>query len=143
MSLLEELYRETILSHYKSPKNFGPLADASVSIKGDNPSCGDQLELLLKLNGGRITEVRFQGHGCAISIASASMMTELVKNKTLDQALELTRQFKAMVVDGAEPAPELGDLKALAGVSKLHARTKCATLAWNTLEEAAKEAGTS
>ncbi|AEB12631.1 Fe-S cluster assembly sulfur transfer protein SufU [Marinithermus hydrothermalis] len=139
MSLLDELYKEIILTHYKNPKNYGPLPDATLTLSGHNPSCGDQLELHLKLEDGRITNVTFSGQGCAISQASASMMTELIKGKPLAEALELSRKFKAMVVEGAPPAPELGDLKALSGVSKLHARVKCATLAWTTLEEAARQ----
>lgn len=89
---------------------------------------------------GKITAAMWQGQGCAISMASASMMTGLIRGKSIPEALALVEKFKAMIVDGAEPAPELGDLKALAGVHKLHARVKCATLAWNTLEEALQEA---
>ncbi|WP_018467119.1 Fe-S cluster assembly sulfur transfer protein SufU [Calidithermus timidus] len=139
MKLLEELYKEILLRHYKHPLNFRALEDASVRMPGVNPSCGDSLELYLRLEDGRIAEAAWQGQGCAISMTSASLMSELIKGKTPLEALELTRKFKAMIVDGAEPAPELGDLKALAGVHKLHARVKCATLAWNTLEEALKE----
>ncbi len=139
MSLLEELYRETIMQHAQKPHNFGPLENPTVRVGGNNPSCGDQIELFLKLDGNVITEAGFTGHGCAISQSSASMMTDLIRGKTLDEALELERKFKAMVVEGQPPAPELGDLSALQGVAKLHARVKCATLAWNALEQAIEE----
>lgn len=139
MNLLEELYKEILLRHYKHPLNFRTLEGASVSMPGVNPSCGDSLELYLRLEDGRIADAAWKGQGCAISMTSASLMSELIKGKTPPEALELTQKFKAMIVEGTEPAPELGDLKALAGVHKLHARVKCATLAWNTLEEALKE----
>jgi nitrogen fixation NifU-like protein len=138
MSLVEDLYREIVLDHYKRPRNFGGLAGATIAVEGDNPSCGDKVRLMLKVDNGAICDAHFSGHGCAISTASASMMTEALKGKTKAEALALAAQFKAMIVDGAEPAPELGHLQALAGVHRLHARVKCATLAWNALEEALK-----
>jgi len=140
MSLLDELYKEIILRHYKLPRNYGSLETANVRVMGDNPSCGDQIELQVQTDGERIADLRFRGQGCAISQASASLMTDLVKGKTWEQALALEKQFKAMVVDGAAPTPELGELAALSGVHKLAARVKCATLAWNALEQAAQEA---
>lgn len=140
MSLLEELYKEIILRHYKSPHNYGSLESANLRVMGDNPSCGDQIELQVQTDGQHITDLRFRGQGCAISQASASLMTDLVKGKTWQEALELERKFKSMILDGAPPAPELGDLAALSGVHKLAARVKCATLAWNALEQAAQEA---
>ncbi len=136
MSVLDELYRETILKHYQSPKNFGPLPNATKRAGGMNPSCGDQVEVMVRLEGERIAEIRFQGQGCAISTASASMMTEAVEGKTVAEALEIARRFHAMVVEGAPPDPALGDLLALQGVAKLPARVKCATLPWHALEEA-------
>ncbi|ADD29064.1 Fe-S cluster assembly sulfur transfer protein SufU [Meiothermus ruber] len=142
MSLLEELYKEIILRHYKSPHNYGSLESANVRVVGDNPSCGDQIELLVETDGEQIADVRFRGQGCAISQASASLMTDLVKGKTWAEALELERKFKSMILDGTPPSPELGDLAALSGVHKLAARVKCATLAWNALEQAAQEART-
>lgn len=134
MSFLENLYKELILDHYKNPRNRGELADASLQQEGLNPSCGDELELFLKLDSGVIREVRFVGEGCAISQASASMMTEAIKGKPVEAALDLAEKFRAML-KGAEPADELGDLKMLQGISKLHARVKCAALGWVTLEE--------
>lgn len=142
MSLLEELYKEIILRHYKSPHNHGSLDSANLRVMGNNPSCGDQIELQIETDGKQIADVRFCGQGCAISQASASMMTDLIKGKTWAEALELERKFKSMILDGTPPAPELGDLVALSGVHKLAARVKCATLAWNALEQAAQEART-
>jgi len=136
MSLLEELYREAIMLHAKNPRNFGELADADVVIEGRNTSCGDEITLYLKEEGGRLADVAFRGHGCAISQSSASMMTELVKGRSIEEVRDLIGKFKAMVVEGQPPAPELGDLRALEGTAKLHSRVKCATLAWNALEEA-------
>ena len=127
MSVLDELYREILLDHYQSPRNFGVLPQATRQAGGMNPSCGDQVEVMVLLEGDTIADIRFQGQGCAISTASASLMTE---------ALELSRKFQAMVVEGAPPDPTLGDLLALQGVAKLPARVKCATLAWHALEEA-------
>jgi nitrogen fixation NifU-like protein len=136
MSLLEELYREAIMLHAKNPRNFGELADADVVIEGRNTSCGDEITLYLKEEGGRLADVAFRGHGCAISQSSASMMTELVKGRSIEEVRDLIGKFKAMVVEGQPPAPELGDLRALEGTARLHSRVKCATLAWNALEEA-------
>jgi nitrogen fixation NifU-like protein len=136
MSLLDELYRETLMRHYQHPHNFGELAGASLDVQGHNPSCGDRVRLMLRLEDGRIAEARFLGQGCAISTASASMMTDLITGKAVGEALELAQRFRAMVVEGAPPAPELGELGVLAGVHRLPARVKCATLAWNALEQA-------
>lgn len=138
MSVLDEVYREIILKHYQNPENFGPLPEANRRAGGMNPSCGDQVEVALRLEGDRIEAIRFQGQGCAISTASASLMTTLVQGKTVGEALELARRFQAMVVEGAPPDPALGDLAALQGVARLPARVKCATLAWHALEEALK-----
>lgn len=136
MGLLDELYKEILLQHYKHPHNYGDLENANLWVKGDNPSCGDRIELWLKTDGSVIQNIHFKGQGCAISQASASLMTDLVKGKSWKEAHRLTAQFKTMIVDGAAPAAELGDLAAFAGVHKLPARVKCATLAWNALEEA-------
>ncbi|MDX2005311.1 MAG: SUF system NifU family Fe-S cluster assembly protein [Meiothermus sp.] len=133
---LNDLYRELILEHYKRPRNYGPLPEATAQSQGHNPSCGDRVGVMLRLEGQRVVAAHFTGSGCAISTASASMMTELVQGKTREEALELARAFKAMVVDGTPPSPQLGQLSALAGVHQLPARVKCATLAWNALEQA-------
>ena len=136
MNVLNDLYREVILEHYKRPRNYGKLEGANLHSQGHNPSCGDRVALELRLEDDRIQAVNFTGSGCAISTASASMLTELVGGKTRAEALELTRQFKAMIVDGTPPSPDLGQLAALAGVHQLPARVKCATLVWNALEQA-------
>ena len=135
MGFLEDMYRQVILEHYKSPRNKGRLEAPTVSQGGNNPSCGDMLELQLLIKDGRVEDVRFDGHGCAVSQASASLLTETIKGKTVAESLELAKLFEAMV-RGAEPDPRLGDIMALRGVSKLPARVKCATLAWQTLEVA-------
>lgn len=136
MNLLDELYKEIILRHYKRPANFGTLEPPAITTPGINPSCGDQLKLHLRIEGDRIADVRWEGQGCAISMASASLMSEQIKGKTLAEARALGQDLKAMIVEGSPPSPALGDLAVLAGVHKLPARVKCATLAWNTLEEA-------
>ena len=134
--LLEEMYRNIILEHHQHPRNKRVLERPSVSLAASNPSCGDELELQLRLSGGVIEDVAFTGSGCAISTASASLMTQAVKGKTIAEALGLAARFHAML---RGEAPELGELQALSGVSKLHARIKCATLAWQTLEAALRE----
>jgi nitrogen fixation protein NifU and related proteins len=136
MSLLDQLYKELILEHYKHPRNKGTLENALVE-EGINPSCGDEVKLFLRLENNHVIDVKFIGEGCAISQSSASMMTEAIKGKSLEEIVTLTRQFKAMI-HGEAPADELGDLKMLQGISKLHARVKCATLPWVTLEQAIK-----
>ncbi len=134
MSLLDQLYKELILEHYKHPRNKGKLENA-LAEEGINPSCGDEVQLFLKVDNQTISDVKFIGEGCAISQASSSMMTETIKGKSFDEVATLTKQFKAMI-HGETPADELGDLKMLQGISKLHARVKCATLPWVTLEQA-------
>ena len=135
MSILDALYKELILDHYKRPRNRGEILHATLRQEGLNPSCGDELELFLTIQDDKVEDVKFTGEGCAISQASASMMTEAIKGKSLQEALETSRKFKDMI-QGQPPADELGDLKLLQGISKLHARVKCATLAWITLEKA-------
>ena len=133
---LDDLYREIILDHYRKPRNRGLLESADATAEGVNPVCGDQLKLTLKLDGDRITGVGFKGSGCAISQSSASLMTESIKERSLSDAERMKDEFEAMMTAGAEPAPELGDLEALQGVAKFHARVKCALLAWKVLGEA-------
>ena len=135
MSFLDNLYKEIILEHYKRPRNRGELEGATVIREGVNPSCGDELELFLVLKDGVVADIKFVGEGCAISQASTSMMTEAVKGKPVAEAFALSRDFKAML-RGDGVADTLGDLKTLQGISKLHARVKCAALPWVTLEEA-------
>lgn len=136
---LSELYQQVILDHNRSPKNYGPLDDADRSAEGYNPLCGDRLTVRLKLDGDRIADIRFEGAGCAISKASASLMTGAVRGKTTAEAEALFRQFRAMVTDrAATPADAraLGKLAALAGVRAFPVRVKCATLSWHTLHAA-------
>jgi nitrogen fixation NifU-like protein len=135
MSLLDNLYKEIILDHYKRPRNRGALDPHTVRQEGVNPSCGDELELYLLIEEERVKEARFIGEGCAISQASASMMTQALKGLSLAEARELAGDFKDMI-HGQSPSERLGDLKLLQGISKLHARVKCATLPWVTLDEA-------
>ncbi len=134
---LSELYQEVILDHSRRPRNFGELPDATARAHGDNPSCGDEIDLALKLEGDRVADMKFSGQGCAISQASASMMTLKMKGKTRAESLELLRAFEALVThDGAEADRSLGDLRLLAGVRKFPQRVKCAMLAWRAAEQA-------
>ena len=136
-SSLNQLYQEVILDHYRKPRNKGRLDEATHVITMNNPLCGDVIELMLRVEGGSIAEVRFLGRGCSISQASASMLTGRVLGKSLEQALELSGKFTHLLHgDGAMLSDDdLGDLRTLAGVSKFPVRIKCALLAWNCLEE--------
>lgn len=140
MSDVRELYQEVILHHNRAPRNFGELEDADRSAEGHNPLCGDRLHLDLRLEDGRVADVRFRGEGCAISKASSSLMTEAVKGLSEEEARKLLAAFHAAVtgVDPPADAPELRKLAALAGVREFPARVKCAMLAWRTLEAALK-----
>lgn len=139
MGLLDELYQSAVLQHSRHPRNAGAPERYDVAVPGVNPGCGDELTLYVALDGDVLEQVAFEGSGCAISQASASLMTEVVKGGTVDHALALAEDFKAMI-RGEEPAERLGETRALRGVAKLHARVKCATLAWVTLEEALAQA---
>lgn len=139
MSDLTDLYQEIIMEHNKRPRNFHALEGASCSLTGHNPLCGDRIILDLKLDGDTISDVGFQGSGCAISRASASMMTESVKGKKRAEADELYDEFHSMIMrgpGGAYDAEKLGDLEVLAGVAEYPTRIKCAMLAWHTLHHA-------
>jgi nitrogen fixation NifU-like protein len=139
MTELSDLYQEVILDHNKRPRNFGPLADATQSAKGHNPLCGDRLTLSLKVAGDRIEDVAFEGSGCAISKASASLMTDAVKGRTIDEATALFDRFHRMVttpIDQSVDESALGKLAVLSGVREFPARVKCASLAWHTLKAA-------
>jgi nitrogen fixation protein NifU and related proteins len=134
---LKELYRDVILDHNRHPRNFGPLADASHHAEGNNPLCGDCLSLALRVNGDRIEEIRFEGSGCAISTASASLMTEAVKGKDRPSVRQLFERMHALLTQpDAAPDPALGKLAALSGVREFPARVKCASLCWHTLNAA-------
>ncbi len=146
---LEDLYREIILDHYRSPRNRGELPVPPAHVEtGFNPLCGDEITVYLQFEGGRVADIKLDGQGCSISLSSASMMSTAVKGKTLAEARAVIRTFKGMMsvhehrLDGAgEVGPDdaevtLGDLEALQGVVKFPVRIKCATLAWNTLTQA-------
>lgn len=133
---LRDLYQEVVIDHGRRPRNFGPLPDANHGAEGFNPLCGDRLTLHLKLSGGVIQDARFEGAGCAISTASASLMTEALKGLTQPEAEALFKDFHSLVTGDTEPSGELGKLEVLAGVREFPARVKCATLAWHTLEAA-------
>ena len=137
MSDLNDLYQEVILDHNRRPRNFHVLADASHRAEGYNPLCGDRLTLYLKVDGGVVRDVSFEGAGCAISKASASLMTDAVKGKTVGEAQALFDRFHRMVTTPPEePVEDLGKLSALAGVREFPVRVKCASLAWHTLKAA-------
>jgi len=141
MSDLRDLYQQVILDHYKKPRNFRVLQDADRQAEGFNPLCGDKIHLFVKMENGVIKDLAFQGGGCAISTASASMMTERVKGKTPAQAESLFKTFQDLVTSdphGKFDAPELGKLEVFAGVREFPARVKCATLAWHTLRAGLK-----
>jgi nitrogen fixation protein NifU and related proteins len=134
---IDELYREIILDHYQSPRNRGRLTSPDVATEGSNPLCGDEIEVSLAIAGDRIADVAFQGRGCSISQASASMMTETIKGKSLEDAVAVLGTFKTMMTErNAELDGEtLGDLEALQGVKRYPVRVKCAILPWNVLKE--------
>lgn len=133
---LRELYQEMILDHGKQPRNFGVLTHATHSKNGKNPLCGDNITVYLTEQDGKIADVRFEGSGCAISVASASLMTETVKGKTIAEARALFAGFHQLMTEGKEPANDLGKLMVFAGVAAFPVRVKCATLAWHTLQAA-------
>ncbi|MGC8498307.1 MAG: Fe-S cluster assembly sulfur transfer protein SufU [Acidimicrobiales bacterium] len=152
MANLDDLYREIILDHYRSPRNRGELVEATSRTEGFNPLCGDELVLYLVVRDGVLEDIKLTGHGCSISQASSSMMSAAVKGKRIEDVRHVIERFKTMMTlheDGtaSEPAPEPdlrsdGELAALAGVVKFPVRIKCATLAWNTLAQALNEATT-
>lgn len=136
--MLDELYQEIILDHYKSPRNLGRLEQPDIAHRGYNPLCGDEIEVSLAVADGKVSDVRYQGRGCSISQASASMMTEVIKGKPIDDVLELLEHFKGFMLDrNTDPVEDtgLGDLESLQGVKKYPVRIKCALLSWNTLGE--------
>ena len=135
MNDLRELYQETILDHYRQPRNAGRLEEANRMAEGFNPLCGDRVKLYLKVEDGVILDARFEGIGCAIATASASMMTESIKGKREDEALQLLEKFHGMVTGGVTVG-DAGKLQVLAGVHEFPERVKCATLAWHTLKAA-------
>jgi nitrogen fixation protein NifU and related proteins len=141
MSELRDLYQEVILDHYKRPRNFGPLEEADHRAEGHNPLCGDKVTIYLVMDGDVIRNISFQGGGCAISTASASLMTEILKGKNLAEVETLFTEFHDMLTgDPSKPADAAqGKLAVFSGVREFPARVKCATLSWHTLQAALKE----
>jgi len=137
---LDALYRQVIMDHYKKPRNRGILEDGSHTINMNNPTCGDRIQLTMKVEDGVVKDVRYEGEGCSISMSSASMMTQAIKGKKIEEALKLAKIFSDMI-QGKEYDEDidLGDIEALQGVSKFPARIKCATLAWKAMEIGFKE----
>jgi len=139
---LKDLYRDVILDHNKKPRNFGRLEEPAVHADGHNPLCGDRLTVSLRLNGDRIEDIRFEGKGCAISTASASLMTEAVKGKDRGAVGALFDKVHALLTEqDAVPGNDLGKLAALSGVREFPARVKCASLCWHTLNAALERGG--
>lgn len=148
MADLEELYRQVILDHYRSPRRRGTLSGPHVHAEGLNPSCGDEFFLDLRIEDGVVTDAAINGQGCSISQASGSMMTDAIVGKTVDEVREVSGNFKLMMgieegddpLDHDRPGSVLGDLEALQGVRKFPVRIKCADLAWTTLDDALEQA---
>ncbi len=150
MASLDDLYKEIILDHYRSPRNQGELEPPAHRCEGFNPLCGDEVIVFVSLINQKIEEIKIGGQGCSISQASASMMTEIIKGKSVSEAEEIIHAFKEMMdiyeselsgkeTDGTSSSIDLGDLEALQGVVKYPVRIKCATLAWNTLTQSINE----
>ncbi|PWU69185.1 Fe-S cluster assembly sulfur transfer protein SufU [Gracilibacillus dipsosauri] len=135
---LDTLYRQVIMDHYKNPRNRGSLDNGSVTIDMNNPTCGDRIELHLQIDDGIVQDAKFEGEGCSISMSSASMMTQAIKGKKVEDALKMSSIFSDMMLgeDVEEVDFDLGDIEALQGVSKFPARIKCATLSWKAMEKA-------
>ncbi|KMY28342.1 nitrogen fixation protein NifU [Lysinibacillus xylanilyticus] len=133
---LDQLYRSVIMDHYKNPRNKGSIEDDAVTIDMNNPTCGDRIHLTLKVTDGIVEDAKFDGEGCSISMSSASMMTQLIKGKNVEEALELAEIFsKMMMGEDYSEKYDLEDVEALQGVSQFPARIKCATLAWKAMEK--------
>lgn len=133
---LDQLYRRVIMDHYKTPRNKGTIENNSVNIEMNNPTCGDRIHLTLQVEDGIVKDAKFDGEGCSISMASASMMTQAVKGQEIDTALKLSGIFSDMMLGKEyDDSIDLGDIEALQGVSQFPARIKCATLAWKAMEK--------
>ncbi|MDE3840029.1 SUF system NifU family Fe-S cluster assembly protein [Bacillus methanolicus] len=137
---LDTLYRQVIMDHYKNPRNKGVLEDGSLTVNMNNPTCGDRIHLTMKVEDGKVIDAKFEGEGCSISLSSASMMTQAIKGKKIEEAMKLSKIFSNMM-QGKEYDEDLdlGDIEALQGVSKFPARIKCATLAWKAMEKGLME----
>lgn len=137
MGNLDQLYRQVIMDHYKNPRNHGEIENSALTINMNNPTCGDRIQLQMKVEKGTVVDAKFTGEGCSISMASASMMTDTVKGRPAEEALELADIFSKIMLgkDYDDEKYDLGDIEALQGVQKFPARIKCATLAWKALEK--------
>ena len=138
---LADLYQEVILDHSRNPRNFGPAEGANRTGQGNNPLCGDRVTVFLKINGDEISEAQFDARGCAISLASASMMTEMIKGKSIEESKLIFKKFLALVTgeNGIGVGSDLAELKTLSGVRNFPTRVKCATLAWYAMVGALNE----
>ena len=137
---LDQLYRSVIMYHYKTPRNKGTIENDSINIEMNNPTCGDRIHLTLQVEDGIVKDAKFDGEGCSISMASASMMTQAVKGKDVDTALGLSKTFSDMMLGKEyDDSVDLGDIEALQWVSQFPARIKCATLAWKAMEKGVHE----
>ncbi|RHW42662.1 SUF system NifU family Fe-S cluster assembly protein [Neobacillus notoginsengisoli] len=133
---LDQLYRQVIMDHYKNPRNKGVIEDGSLTVNMNNPTCGDRIQLTMNVEDGIVTNAKFEGEGCSISMSSASMMTQAIKGKKVEDALKLSKIFSEMMQgNDYDDDVDLGDIEALSGVSKFPARIKCATLAWKAMEK--------
>ncbi|SFJ41305.1 nitrogen fixation protein NifU [Halobacillus dabanensis] len=138
---LDTLYRQVIMDHYKNPRNRGSIEGNPMTVDMNNPTCGDRIQLQLLIEDGHVKEAKFDGEGCSISLSSASMMTQAIKGKPVDEALKMSELFSEIMQgkDVDEGDIDLGDIEALQGVSKFPARIKCATLAWKAMEKGVDE----
>lgn len=133
---LDQLYRQVIMDHYKNPRNKGALGEDALTVDMNNPTCGDRIHLTLQVEDGIIRDAKFDGEGCSISMSSASMMTQAVKGKTVEEAMKLSEIFSDMMTGkDYDDSIDLEDIEALSGVSKFPARIKCATLSWKAMEK--------
>ncbi|MGJ7920125.1 Fe-S cluster assembly sulfur transfer protein SufU [Neobacillus sp. LXY-4] len=137
---LDTLYRQVIMDHYKNPRNKGVLEEGSLTVNMNNPTCGDRIRLTMKVENGIVVDAKFEGEGCSISMSSASMMTQAIKGKSINDAIEISHAF-SNIMQGKEydESLDLGDIEALQGVCKFPARIKCATLAWKAMEKGLEE----
>lgn len=138
---LDNLYRQVIMDHYKNPRNKGVLEEGSLTVNMNNPTCGDRIQLTMKVEGGKVVDSKFDGEGCSISMSSASMMTQAIKGRDVEEALKLSKIFSDIMQgnDYDDEDLDLGDIEALQGVAKFPARIKCATLAWKAMEKGLTE----
>lgn len=139
-SNLDQLYRQVIMDHYKNPRNKGSIEDGALTIDMNNPTCGDRIHLTIQVEDGVVQDAKFDGEGCSISMSSASMMTQAIKGRKIEEALKLSHIFSDMMLGKEyDDSIDLGDIESLNGVSKFPARIKCATLAWKAMEKGVSE----